>query len=95
MDPVTWRLSTGRGNRLKEQHTLLNRLLSYFNLTAIGIIFTLAIMGGSFMGYNVLHRINGVAKTANAIVSGNLNQRMPVTTRNDEFDRLSQCLIPC
>ena len=76
---------------LKEQHTLLNRLLVTV-LTAIGIIFTLAIMGGSFMGYNVLHRINGVAKTANAIVSGNLNQRMPVTTRNDEFDRLSQVL---
>ena len=76
---------------LKEQHTLLNRLLVTV-LTAIGIIFTLGIMGGSFMGYNVLHRINGVAKTANAIVSGNLNQRMPVTTRNDEFDRLSQVL---
>ncbi len=76
---------------LKEQHTLLKRLLIIV-LSAIGLIFTLAIIGGSFMGYNVLHRINGVAQTADAIINGNLTQRMPVTARNDEFDRLSHVL---
>jgi signal transduction histidine kinase len=76
---------------LKAQHALLNRLLLTV-LGAIGLIFTLAIVGGSFVGYNVLHRINTVGKTANEIISGNLSQRMPVTTRNDEFDRLSRVL---
>jgi signal transduction histidine kinase len=76
---------------LKAQHALLNRLL-FTVLSAIGLIFTLAIVGGSFVGYNVLHRINTVGKTANEIISGNLSQRMPVTTRNDEFDRLSRVL---
>jgi signal transduction histidine kinase len=76
---------------LKEQHTLVNRLLVTV-LTAIGLIFALAILGGSFMGYNVLNRINAVGKTANEIVNGNLKQRMPVTRRDDEFDRLSLVL---
>lgn len=76
---------------LKEQHTLLNRLLITV-LTAIGLIFTFAIIGGSFIGHNVLHRINAVGKTADEIINGNLNQRMPVTRRNDEFDRLSRVL---
>lgn len=76
---------------LKEQHTLLDRLYQTV-IAAIATIFALALLGGSFMGYNVLHRINAVGKTANEIVSGNLARRMPVTNRNDEFDRLSRVL---
>lgn len=76
---------------LKQQHILLKRLW-FTALTASGIIFTLAIIGGSFMGYNVMHRMNAIGKTANAIVSGNLAQRIPVTRRSDEFDRLSRVL---
>ncbi len=79
------------GSDMNEQHALLNRLLST-TLAAIVIIFTLAIIGGSFMGYNVLHRINAIGRTANEIVSGNLSRRMPVTKRDDEFDRLSHVL---
>lgn len=76
---------------LQEQHTLVNRLL-FTVLSASGLIFALALIGGSFMGHHVLHRINTIGKTANAIVSGNLAQRIPVTPRNDEFDRLSRVL---
>ena len=79
------------GSDLHEQHALLNRLLSTI-LVAIGVIFALAIIGGSLMGYNVLHRIHGVGRTANEIVRGNLSRRMPVTKRDDEFDRLSHVL---
>lgn len=76
---------------LKEQHTLLDRLYQTV-IAAIATIFALALIGGSFMGYNVLHRINGVGQTAREIVNGNLTRRMPVTKRNDEFDRLSRVL---
>lgn len=79
------------GTDLNEQHALLNRLLSTV-LVASGIIFALAIMGGSFMGYNVLHRINAIGRKANEIVSSNLSGRMPLTKRDDEFDRLSHVL---
>ncbi|MEZ5452335.1 MAG: ATP-binding protein [Thiothrix sp.] len=76
---------------LKEQHTLLDRLLQTV-LAASAIIFTLALAGGSFMGYNVQRRINAVSQTANDIISGDLSRRMPVTSRNDEFDSLSRVL---
>lgn len=76
---------------LKEQHTLLDRLLQTV-IAAIATIVALSLLGGSFMGYNVLRRINAVGKTANDIISGNLARRMPVTSRNDEFDRLSRVL---
>ncbi len=76
---------------LKEQHTLLNRLLQTV-LAAIGIIFALALAGGIVMNRHVQHRINAVGQTANDIISGDLSQRMPVTGRNDEFDSLSRVL---
>ncbi|MGB3916846.1 MAG: ATP-binding protein [Thiothrix litoralis] len=76
---------------LKEQHTLLNRLLETV-LAAIGIIFALALAGGIVMNRHVQHRINAVGRTANNIISGDLSQRMPVTGRNDEFDSLSHVL---
>jgi signal transduction histidine kinase len=44
------------------------------------------------MGRGVLKRIDAVRKTAGEIIEGDLTQRMPVTRRNDEFDRLSLVL---
>lgn len=76
---------------LKEQHTLLDRLLQTV-LAASAIIFALALAGGSFMGYNVQRRIHAVSQTAKDIISGDLSRRMPVTGRNDEFDSLSRVL---
>ena len=76
---------------LKEQHTLLDRLLQTV-LAAIGVIFALALAGGIFMSRNVQRRINAVGHTANDIISGDLSRRMPVTKRNDEFDSLSRVL---
>lgn len=76
---------------LKELHTLLDRLLETV-LAAIAIIFTLALAGGTVMGRNVQRRIHAVSQTANDIISGDLSRRMPVTSRNDEFDRLSRVL---
>ena len=76
---------------LREQHALLHRLLLTV-VIASGLIVTLALIGGSFMGYNVMHRIQSITKTADGIISGNLAQRVPITSRNDEFDRLSLAL---
>lgn len=76
---------------LKELHTLLDRLLATV-MAAIAIIFTLALAGGTFMGYNVQRRIHAVSQTANDIIKGDLSRRMPVTRRDDEFDHLSQVL---
>jgi signal transduction histidine kinase len=76
---------------LQEQHILMDRLLQTV-LAAIGIIFTLALLGGVIMNRQVQRRINAVGHTANDIISGDLSRRMPVTGRNDEFDSLSHVL---
>ncbi len=52
----------------------------------------LAVLGGGLMGYDVLRRIDHVRQTAGEIINGDLSQRMTVTGRNDEFDRLSVVL---
>lgn len=73
---------------MSEQHALLDKVY-HSMLLAIFFIFTLALLGGAVMGYSVLRRIDSVRQTAGEIINGNLSQRMRVTNRNDEFDRLS------
>lgn len=73
---------------MSEQRALLKKVFNSM-LLAILVIFTLAGVGGYLMGDGVLRRIDSVRKTAGEIMDGDLSQRMTVTTRNDEFDRLS------
>ncbi|MCK5917428.1 MAG: HAMP domain-containing histidine kinase [Cocleimonas sp.] len=79
------------GADLNQQKRLLNKIFSVV-VSAIAIIFTLALLGGILMGRSVLRRIDAVRKTAGEIIEGDLTQRMPSTRRNDEFDRLSLVL---
>ena len=79
------------GTDLDEQHALLHRLLTTL-LTASLIIFALAVLGGSLVGRHVLRRLTSISETARSIIHGNLHHRVAVTSRNDEFDRLSLVL---
>lgn len=76
---------------LGEQNALLGKMRSSI-WTASVVIAALALLGGALMGYYVLRRLDGVSKTAASIIKGDLSQRMVVTNRNDEFDRLSEVL---
>lgn len=76
---------------MSEQNTLLLKLYKSMWL-AVAIMFLLAVLGGWLMGYGVLRRIDSIRQTAGEIISGDLSQRMVVTRRNDEFDRLSLVL---
>ncbi|PID46442.1 MAG: two-component sensor histidine kinase [Proteobacteria bacterium] len=79
------------GTDLIPRQQLLKRMLNVI-ITLIIIVFTLALAGGALIGYGVLHRINSIRQTAGEIIEGDLSQRMQVTTKNDEFDRLSTVL---
>jgi len=79
------------GADLNQQKKLLNKIFSII-ISAIVIIFTLALLGGILMGRSVLKRIDMIRHTAGEIIEGDLTQRMPFTRRNDEFDRLSLVL---
>ena len=76
---------------MSEQNTLLRKLYDSMWL-AVGLMFLLAVLGGWLMGYGVLRRIDSIRQTAGEIINGDLSQRMVVTRRNDEFDRLSLVL---
>ncbi|RVU86113.1 HAMP domain-containing protein [Leucothrix sargassi] len=79
------------GTDLFEREQLFKRILNVI-IILIVILFTVALLVGAFMGYSVLHRINKVRQTAGEIIEGDLSQRMEVTKKNDEFDRLSTVL---
>lgn len=50
-------------------------------------------MGGALLlGGYLRKRLGNITTTADAIISGDISQRMPVGARNDEFDRLSHTL---
>ncbi len=76
------------GSDLYERQALLQRILNVI-LSLVLVVFTLALFVGALIGYSVLRRINNVRQTAGEIVQGDLSQRMQVTAKNDEFDRLN------
>lgn len=76
------------GSDLYERQALLKRILNVI-ISLILVVFTLALIVGALIGYSVLRRINRVRQTAGEIVQGDLSQRMQVTGKNDEFDRLN------
>ncbi|MEZ5479070.1 MAG: HAMP domain-containing sensor histidine kinase [Thiolinea sp.] len=76
---------------MSEQQSLLDKVYDSM-LLAIVMIMALALLGGALMGYGVLRRIDSVRQTVGEIINGDLSQRMTVTRRNDEFDKLSRVL---
>ena len=76
------------GSDLYERQALLKRILNVI-IALVIIVFTLALIVGALIGYGVLNRINKVRQTAGEFVQGDLSQRMQVTDKNDEFDRLN------
>jgi signal transduction histidine kinase len=54
-------------------------------LVSVGLVLTM----GWFIGRTLLSRIDNINITAKAITSGNFSQRVPISTRDDEFDELA------
>jgi len=52
----------------------------------------LAVAAGWFINRLLMARIDGITQTANRIMSGDLQQRVPVTSNRDEFDALAENL---
>jgi signal transduction histidine kinase len=66
-------------------------IISSFAWSA-GISFLLAVVAGIFASQNFLRRIDAINTTSQAIIDGNLKQRIPVRGTSDEIDRLSMNL---
>ncbi len=75
-----------------ENQEALKRLLRKAFLLGYGFIIVIGIAGGVMVSRRILRRFDAASNTARAIMQGNMAQRIPVTGRKDEFDRLAKNL---
>lgn len=66
-------------------------VVSVFGLAFL-LVLLLGAAGALLLGGYLRRRLNAISSTAEAIVGGDLQRRMPVGSRGDEFDRLSGSL---
>lgn len=58
----------------------------------LGSLTLIWLLGGIFVGRNLLQRVDDVTQTSRRIMAGDLSERLPVSGANDELDRLAQSL---
>ena len=61
-------------------------------VSAFGAVLVLGIAGGVALSFAFLKRVETIRRTAEAIIAGDLTQRVPVRGTGDDLDRLSQTL---
>jgi signal transduction histidine kinase len=61
-------------------------------LWTVTLAAALGIGGGIFMSRAFLRRVDGIARTAEAIIEGDLDRRVPTNGANDDLDRLAATL---
>jgi signal transduction histidine kinase len=64
------------------------RILHAFLWVALGAA-CIALCGGLLLGVRFMRRVDAVASTCRAIIAGRFGERIPLTGRADEWDRLS------
>ncbi|MGA9763883.1 MAG: ATP-binding protein [Rhodomicrobium sp.] len=75
-----------------ENQEALKRVLRMALLLSYAFIIVIGVAGGTLVSRSILRRVDAVSNTARAIMQGNLAQRIPVTGRSDEFERLTRNL---
>jgi len=65
-----------------------DRILRAFLWVVIGAIM-IAGAGGLLVGFRFMRRVDAIAQTCQSIVAGRLDERIPLTGREDEWDRLA------
>src|SRR5262245_16398183 len=76
------------GQSLEDNDEFLAKFRKIFGVT-IGVVMLLAGLLGWFMARRALKDVEEVTRTARAISASDLEQRVPVTGRADEIDRLA------
>ncbi len=72
-----------------EQLTELREALLQTLAASVLAIMLFAIIGGTFVSFLVLRRLDRFNAVANDVAQGRIASRMPLSLRNDEFDRLA------
>ncbi|MEW6271582.1 MAG: HAMP domain-containing sensor histidine kinase [Thermodesulfobacteriota bacterium] len=70
----------------------LRDLVTRWLLAALGVTVAVGLGGGWFLSRRLSSRLDAVARNSQAILEGDLERRMPVSPRGDEFDALAESL---
>ncbi len=84
-----FRLIVGRD--IVERRGYTSIIFRGFLFGVIGIVI-LSLVTGGLTAMRVLKRIDSISDTSDKIISGNMSLRIPVTKKDDEFDRLATSL---
>jgi signal transduction histidine kinase len=79
-------LFVGRGTALLT--ATRTRILRAFLWVVAGAA-AISMAGGLYLGFRTMRRVDAITDTCNAIISGRLEQRIPLTGRADQWDRLA------
>ena len=76
----------------REQIDQLAASIFHVFASAFGAVIALGSIGGIGLSLALLKRVEAIRRTAEAIIAGDLAQRVPVHGTNDDLDRLSHAL---
>ena len=76
------------GHEISDEQALLDHTFTLV-AGATGMTLLFSLIGGLWIGTGMLRRIDSVSRTATEIMSGDLSQRLKVTSRYDEFDEIA------
>lgn len=70
----------------------LDEKMGWLLIAVFGAMALIGVAGGFLLSAALRRRLDAITATAEAIIGGDLTQRMPVGATGDEFDRLSETL---
>ena len=76
------------GRDVRDAREFRGRLLDSLNV-GLAITLALGVFGGLIFSSTIMRRIAAITRTCRSIMSGDLSQRVPVTSQNDELGQLS------
>ena len=79
------------GGDLRQLDELEEAIATAF-LWTVGLAAVLGITGGALLSRAFLRRVDAIARTAEAIIGGDLGRRMPMRGTGDDLDRLASTL---
>lgn len=87
--PEKYGLLVGRDiNQLTEAKRRIIQVLTW----GLVIMVLLAFLGGLILSRSTVRKIERINQTAKSIMSGDLSRRVPLTSRNDDFDQVADNL---
>jgi signal transduction histidine kinase len=67
------------------------RILHAFGWVALGTC-AFSILGGLLLGRRFMAQVDAITQTCERVIAGNLNERIPLRGRGDEWDRLARAI---